>query len=119
MFQRRMLLVASRLRNVQLSRPGQLRRASQTTPPQREEEQKHDHENLFQSLRLSAESKRARAKARFQANFLYLSFGIYLLGGTLFYKFDRNNQLNGILAFYESITIGFSVGLSPKDPNYA
>jgi hypothetical protein len=41
-----------------------------------------------------------------------------LLVGTLFYMFDRGNEVHGILAYYQAITIGFSVGLGTKDPDF-
>lgn len=47
-----------------------------------------------------------------------MAFLLYLAAGTLFYAYDPGNEVYGILAYYQAITIGFSVGLGTKDPNF-
>ena len=54
-----------------------------------------------------------------------ISFIVYLLVGTLFYQFHPGNEAHtgqpppqGVLGFYQAITIGYSVGLGSKNPDY-
>ena len=51
-----------------------------------------------------------------------ICFFVYLFVGTLFYNIHPGNGAgsspSGVLGFYQSILIGFSVGLSPRDPDY-
>ena len=53
-----------------------------------------------------------------------ISFFVYISVGTLFYDLHPGNGAyqgpspSGVLGFYEAITIGYSVGLSPKNPDY-
>ncbi|KAL7469040.1 hypothetical protein ACHAXS_009283 [Conticribra weissflogii] len=52
-----------------------------------------------------------------------LSFALYLSVGTVFYHYDEGNgawvpRPNAIHGFFEAVTIGYSVGLSPKNPDY-
>eukprot|EP00804_Cyclotella_cryptica_P015481 CCRYP_003534-RB/>CCRYP_003534-RB protein AED:0.38 eAED:0.39 QI:0/0.75/0.8/1/0.75/0.6/5/448/492 len=51
---------------------------------------------------------------------LPLAFLLYLTIGTLYYDLSPANgvDIKGVLGFYQSISIGFSIGLSPRDPNY-
>jgi hypothetical protein len=138
MFQRRMLIVASRLHNVQLCAPKifqqqQLRQQQEDAtntvveaslaPRQQQRLAKTLSESdalaaLCTKHKKSLQTQQLSLIAKIRKNFIYLAFLLYLLAGTLFYMFDPGNELPGVLAYFEAITIGFSVGLAPKDPNY-
>ena len=55
---------------------------------------------------------------KIRRHFIYVVFVLYLLVGTLFYMYDPGNEVDGVLAYYQAITIGFSVGLGTKDPEF-
>ena len=62
---------------------------------------------------------------RVKRNSIHVAFVVYLLVGMGVYATDiRNTGALGsvasrvIMGYYESITIGFSVGLGTKDPDY-
>ncbi len=146
MFQRRMLIVASRLQNATLTAPAIFSRneinkeSGQQQPPISAEENDEvfttgdNNANINQdsslhkaSLQFDILSIKLRNKtaahsrpilAYLQHNFKYWSFILYLVVGTVFYMYDPGNGLTFVLAFYEAITIGYSVGLGTKDPDY-
>lgn len=49
---------------------------------------------------------------------LLFSFVVYIGLGWLVYCLSPGNRLSVIDGYFESITIGYSVGLAPRDPNY-
>ena len=49
---------------------------------------------------------------------LLFSFVAYIGLGWLVYCLSPGNRLSVIDGYFESITIGYSVGLAPRDPNY-
>jgi len=52
-------------------------------------------------------------------NSMSISFILYIALGTLFYTFvDDSNDLKSSHGFYQALSIGFSVGLSPRNANY-
>jgi hypothetical protein len=147
MFQRRMLIVASRLQNANLHAP----RLFSLSKKQQEEEgqptqQQQDGSTTatigqsggiterinklgartnvvdFDTIAINLKNKSIKHKQscinKIRRNFIYIAFLLYLLVGTLFYMFDRGNEVHGILAYYQAITIGFSVGLGTKDPDF-
>ena len=150
MFQRRMIQVASRLQNAQLSSPQLFSRKQQRADPQQDGEQEGDTTTIgwgdgaterinnvsdqqskidFNTIALNLRNRslkkhQRRQSIRFLKNirrknyFIYVVFLLYLAAGTLFYAYDPGNEVYGILAYYQAITIGFSVGLGTKDPNF-
>jgi len=111
--------VASRLRNVEFT--GAAGRKRDGDQAEQDENQNHEQLNAnYKSLSFGREKKQAHRSilASLKHNDIYISFIIYIVIGTLFYTFDKGNELSGILGFYQSITIGYSVGLGSKDPNY-
>ena len=141
MFQRRMLIVASRLQNTQLSAP---KLFSFTNKEQQEQQQNNveegmsnhnqrgvnhdgrrgggDFDTLAMSLRnITRRKERQRRQSllnKLRQNIIYIAFLLYLFIGILFYMYDPGNEVRGILAYYQAITIGFSVGLGTKDPDF-
>lgn len=132
MFQRRMIIVASQLRNAQLSPPQCFRRRK---PHQQddEDERRPTIDAQLQSIRNlnkrkhrlsitegleSATTSTIPILRCLKKNRMSLSFILYVVIGTLFYSLEHNNRQSAILGFYEAITIGYSVGLGPKDLNY-
>ena len=64
---------------------------------------------------------------RVKRNSIHVAFVVYLLIGVVAYATDKKNLgahpygsvgTRVIMGYYESITIGFSVGLGTKDPDY-
>ena len=64
---------------------------------------------------------------RVKRNSVHVAFVVYLLIGVVAYATDKKNLgahpygsagTRVIMGYYESITIGFSVGLGTKDPDY-
>ncbi|KAL7517529.1 hypothetical protein ACHAWX_002448 [Stephanocyclus meneghinianus] len=51
---------------------------------------------------------------------LHLAFLLYLTIGTVYFDYSPANgvDIKGVLGFYQAISIGFSIGLSPRDPDY-
>ena len=92
--------------------------------PRASSDEEVDTDALFRSLTSIAlknetiEAETISMTSRLRISMTYLSFFLYLFFGTLYYMYDPGNELDGMLAFYEAITTGFSVGLSPKDPDY-
>ena len=140
MFQRRMLMVASRLQNTQLHAP---KLFSFTNKQQQQQQQNNveegmsnhnqrgvnhhgrrggDFDTLAMSLRnITRRKERQRRQSlliKLRQNIIYIVFLLYLLTGILFYMYDPGNEVRGILAYYQAITIGFSVGLGTKDPDF-
>lgn len=169
MFQRRMILVANRLQNAQLTAPklfSSSKKKSQAASDADDDAVDNngdadaaaaDEENVAQSSRSMIEKATTTASTaikssvsalkdfdtlafqlrnkslqtrrtfyqKLKRNAIHLSFLVYLAVGTTYYSFDRNNQgisnspaSHAIMGYYESITVGFSVGLGTKDPNY-
>ncbi len=82
---------------------------------------KIDFDTIALHLRKKSLNHQQRTQSllnKLRRHFIYVVFLLYLLVGTLFYMFDPNNAVHGILAYYQAITIGFSVGLGTKDPNF-
>ena len=77
-----------------------------------------DFDTIAHSLKNKSIRHRQTLLAKIQRNFIYIAFVVYLLIGTLFYMYDPGNEVHGILAYYQAITIGFSVGLGTKDPTF-
>jgi hypothetical protein len=84
-----------------------------------------DFDTLAFQLRNKSLQTRRNFYQRLKRNAIHLSFLVYLAVGTAYYALDRNNQgmqntpgSHAIMGYYESITVGFSVGLGTKDPNY-
>lgn len=151
MFQRRMLIVASRLQNTQLHAPKlfsftKKEQQQQQQGSAQEQQQNNVEEGMsnlnqrggsgnrnnhgrrgggdFETLAMSLRN-RTRRKDRRQSflhklrqNMIYVAFLLYLLTGILFYRYDPGNEVRGILAYYQAITIGFSVGLGTKNPDF-
>ena len=148
MFQRRMLMVASRLQNTQLSAPKLFsftnKEQQQQGSAQEQQQQNNVEEGMsnhnqrgvnnhgrrggdnFDTLAMSLRNiTRRKERQRRQSilnklrqNIIYIAFLLYLLIGILFYMYDPGNEVRGILAYYQAITIGFSVGLGTKDPDF-
>ena len=151
MFQRRMLMVASRLQNTQLHAPKlfsftnkeQQQQGSAQEQQQQQQnnvevrisnhnQQRNNHhgrrrngdnfDTLAMSLRnITHRKERQRRQSilnKLRQNIIYIVFLLYLLTGILFYMYDPGNEVRGILAYYQAITIGFSVGLGTKDPDF-
>jgi len=155
MFQRRMLMVASRLQNTQLHAPKlfsfndkeQQQQQQQQQGSAQEQQQNNveegmpnhnqrggsgnrnnhggrrgggDFDTLAMSLRNITRRKERRQSLlnKLRQNMIYVAFLLYLLTGILFYMYDPGNEVRGILAYYQAITIGFSVGLGTKDPDF-
>lgn len=150
MFQRRMLIVASRLQNANLHAP----RLFSLSKKQQEEGQQDGQVGSttatigqsggiteranklglrqtnaatsatidFDTIAINLKNKSIKHKQscinKIRRNFIYIAFLLYLLVGTLFYMYDKGNEVHGILAYYQAITIGFSVGLGTKDPDF-
>ena len=141
MFQRRMIQVASRLQNTQLTAPklfSSKKKQQQPDPQQGDnttiergdgaitterinnvsrQQTKIDFNTIALNLRKKSLTNR-RLLDKLRQNFIYVVFVLYLVAGTLFYMFDPGNEVHGILAYYQAITIGFSVGLGTKNPNF-
>mmetsp|Transcript_5987 Transcript_5987/g.12734 ORF Transcript_5987/g.12734 Transcript_5987/m.12734 type:complete len:528 (+) Transcript_5987:176-1759(+) len=148
MIQRRMILVASRLPNAQLKAPQLFskKKQQQEQPPatpstdgdtttieqgggisterrnnfSRQQATK-DFDTIALNLRKKSRSSHQRTQSclnKIRRNFIYVAFFLYLLVGTLFYMYDPGNEVHGVLAYYQAITIGFSVGLGTKDPTF-
>jgi hypothetical protein len=144
MFQRRMLMVASRLQNTQLHAPKLFpftNKEQQQHGSAQEQQQNNveegmsnhnqrgnhhgrkgggDFDTLAMSLRNITRRKERRQSLlnKLRQNMIYIVFLLYLLTGILFYMYDPGNEVRGILAYYQAITIGFSVGLGTKDPDF-
>ena len=111
MFQRRMFLVASQLRNAQLS--PQFRRRKGT---QQQKSQEDDHEDDFDN---DVEPQQQRSTQRSTIDHqlqsivrlnkkkyrMSISFVLYVGLGTLFYSLDRNNRQSAILGFYQGTCV--------------
>lgn len=63
-------------------------------------------------------SKKKRKNISKATHLLTLAFILYLACGTLFYALDHGNRLPLALAFFQSVSIGYSVGMSPKYSSY-
>jgi hypothetical protein len=90
-----------------------------------DQQSKIDFNTIALNLRNRSLKKHQRRQSiRFLKNirrknyFIYVVFLLYLAAGTLFYAYDPGNEVYGILAYYQAITIGFSVGLGTKDPTF-
>ena len=154
MFQRRMLMVASRLQNTQLSAPKLFSYTNKEQQQQDEDsaqEQQQQQNNVeegmsnlnqrgggdsgnrnnhgrrrgdFDTLAMSLRNRTRKQQRRqsllnkLRQNYIYVVFLLYLLTGILFYMYDPGNEMGVILAYYQAITIGFSVGLGTKDPDF-
>jgi hypothetical protein len=141
MFQRRMLLVASRLQNANLTAPKlfSLKKDNEEPipPPQQQDGSTTtighsggiterinnvsatlDFDTIALNLKNKSIQKSQSCMDKLRRNFIYVAFVLYLLVGTLFYMYDPGNEVHGILAYYQAITIGFSVGLGTKDPAF-
>ena len=148
MFQRRMIQVASRLQNTQLHAPqlfSSQKKQQQPDHPQHGDAQgdataigqggdgaiaterisnfsrqqaKIEFDTIALNLRNKSLTHRRTFFNKIRQHFIYWVFLLYLLAGTLFYMFDPGNEVHGILAYYQAITIGFSVGLGTKDPSF-
>jgi len=54
-----------------------------------------------------------------KSNSMSISFVLYIALGTLFYTFvDDTNDVRSSHGFYQALSIGYSVGLSPRNANY-
>mmetsp|Transcript_23346 Transcript_23346/g.48796 ORF Transcript_23346/g.48796 Transcript_23346/m.48796 type:complete len:488 (-) Transcript_23346:81-1544(-) len=140
----RITIEAGRLQNLRTARPqihlgphhnqpqtGDQNRAAHTDSPpnnhntQRSTSISHNDISEFDALALR---KKADTAGRPIWDFIKrrrspLSFALYLSVGTVFYHYDEGNgawvpRPNAIHGFYEAVTIGYSVGLSPKNPDY-
>mmetsp|Transcript_39144 Transcript_39144/g.57756 ORF Transcript_39144/g.57756 Transcript_39144/m.57756 type:complete len:508 (-) Transcript_39144:6-1529(-) len=130
MFQRRMILVANRLPNAQLKAPQLFSKKKQQQQQQQEQppattsnngDTTTDFDAIALNLRNKSRSSHQRTQSclnKIRRNFIYVAFVLYLLVGTLFYMYDPGNEVHGVLAYYQAITIGFSVGLGTKDPTF-
>lgn len=147
MFQRRVLMVASRLQNTQLSAPKlfSFTNKEQQQDSAQEQQQQQQQNNVeegisnlnqrgnhhgrrrggdFDTLALSLRNRTRKQHRRqsllnkLRQNYIYVVFLLYLLTGILFYMNDPGNEMGVILAYYQAITIGFSVGLGTKDPDF-
>jgi hypothetical protein len=77
-----------------------------------------DFDTIALNLKNKSIQKSQSCMDKLRRNFIYVAFVLYLLVGTLFYMYDPGNEVHGILAYYQAITIGFSVGLGTKDPAF-
>ena len=154
MFQRRMLMVASRLQNTQLSAPklfsftNKEQQQQQDSAQEQQQQQNNVEEGMsnlnqrgggdgnrnnhgrrrrrgdFDTLAMSLRNRTRKQQRRqsllnkLRQNYIYVVFLLYLLTGILFYMYDPGNEMGVILAYYQAITIGFSVGLGTKDPDF-
>jgi hypothetical protein len=139
-----MLIVASRLQNAQLSAPKLFSMNKRDDPQQDAQQQQGESSTIvdqggervieriynnygrqvsdFDTIAHNLKNKSIRHRQTFLAkirrHFIYIAFVVYLLIGTLFYMYDPGNEVHGILAYYQAITIGFSVGVGTKDPTF-
>ena len=154
MFQRRMLMVASRLQNTQLSAPKlfsftnkEQQQQDEDSAQEQQQQQNNVEEGMsnlnqrgggdsgnrnnhgrrrgdFDTLAMSLRNRTRKQQRRqsllnkLRQNYIYVVFLLYLLTGILFYMYDPGNEMGVILAYYQAITIGFSVGLGTKDPDF-
>ena len=168
MFQRRMILVANRLQNAQLTAPklfsskkksqaatgadddavdnngdaaaadeenvaaeqssrSMIEKATTTasTAIKSSVSALKDFDTLAFQLRNQSLQTRRNCYQKLKRNAIHVSFLVYLAVGTVYYSLDRHNQgiqntsgSHFIMGYYESMTVGFSVGLGNKDPNY-
>ena len=148
MFQRRMILVASRLRNTQLSPKftRTTKAANQTRDDNINEEGDYEEtsthrrsvdeqlqsicnvnsrRSIHETADLQQQSKHilsticTKSIHVIKQNSMSISFVLYIALGTLFYTFvDDSNDLKSSHGFYQALSIGFSVGLSPRNANY-
>ena len=84
-----------------------------------------DFDTLAFQLRNKSLQTRRNCYQKLKRNAIHVSFLVYLAVGTAYYSLDRHNQgiqntsgSHFIMGYYESMTVGFSVGLGNKDPNY-
>ena len=84
-----------------------------------------DFDTLALQLRNKSLKTQRSCFQRLKRNGIHFAFVVYLLVGTTWYALDRKNKgmsstaaSKFIMGYYESITIGFSVGLGTKDPDY-
>jgi hypothetical protein len=111
----RITLEAGKLNSARLVKPN---------PKSLQNQDRQNSNTHYEELSLTQE-----AETFFRGNKLPLTFVLYLVIGSVFYHYDYQKKTvtltadgmgrtNPVFGFFEAVTIGYSVGLSNKDPSY-